>query len=522
MKIADSEIQTIDLVEVDNFARTITEDLCGEKYRKRLSEQEEVMLSELISKARGTGLNHAQFDELLLLLDQHRVSKAFFAFFFGNRAHFAELRTGVGKFRGLAMLCFGNFLFAYKRLIERNDEELRHALEPYSRSSDQIVREFKQRPSKAIEIDKIERDLTWYVGYIASKTIETEGKQLARKLSRSRKLPNNEKVQLTKLAEAYQRMVKSRQQVQQRALNNTDIYLTWDYMDVYVATSMRRSWEFEETFDFVNELFLDKRLRELKLRYFDPTQSLCKGRIDKGLVEGLMLKRASCTIYMTQEYDTMGKDSELAATLAQGKTVIAYIPTIDIQSHARKIARYPLDFFNQRLLILRAEGAFDEQVLQRLRSKIPDYARVMEEFLRRFEKYRASQPLTLWLDRENQFKKSLRTNFRKLCEVLAIVEHYNFERRDQLLRSSHPLAIQVNLRTGVANGVLVVRNVKQCADLLYSILTNSMNFELRHLGERRKGVYVLEEQISKCPFRVVTDYEKLTNSFWNFYETPLR
>ena len=65
----------------------------------------------------------------------------------------------------------------------------------------------------------------------------------------------------------------------------------------------------------------------MNLRFFDPTQAYCPDRIDKGLVEGLMLKRASCTIYMVGELETLGTISELAATLAQGKPVIAYVPS---------------------------------------------------------------------------------------------------------------------------------------------------------------------------------------------------
>jgi hypothetical protein len=34
------------------------------------------------------------------------------------------------------------------------------------------------------------------------------------------------------------------------------------------------------------------------------------------------------------------------------------------------------------------------------------------------------------------------------------------------------------------------------------------------------GVTILEEDISHCPYRVVTDNEKITNSFWCFYLTP--
>jgi hypothetical protein len=86
----------------------------------------------------------------------------------------------------------------------------------------------------------------------------------------------------------------------------------------------------------------------------------------------------------------------------------------------------------------------------------------------------------------------------------------------------------VHLESGVANGVLVVRNPEHCADLLYNILSNSMNFKIKYIKEKEEkkngqtillehGMTELEEQISQCPFRIVTGYEKLTNSFWNFY-----
>ena len=57
----------------------------------------------------------------------------------------------------------------------------------------------------------------------------------------------------------------------------------------------------------------------------DAVLKYCEDRIDKGLSEALMLKRAKCTLFLAQESDTLGKDSELASTLAQGKPVIAYV-----------------------------------------------------------------------------------------------------------------------------------------------------------------------------------------------------
>ena len=99
-----------------------------------------------------------------------------------------------------------------------------------------------------------------------------------------------------------------------------------DHLDVYVATSMRKRHEFLAASRLTSEIFRHAELATLKLRWFDPTQAYCKDRVDKGLSEALMLRRALCTIYFAQESDTLGKDSELASTLAQGKTVIAFVP----------------------------------------------------------------------------------------------------------------------------------------------------------------------------------------------------
>ena len=110
---------------------------------------------------------------------------------------------------------------------------------------------------------------------------------------------------------------------------NHECYLDYDHIDVYVATSMRRKIDFWNIANFTKEVFGSDYLKDLNLRYFDPTQAYCKNRVDKGLVEALMLKRAKCTIYMAGESESLGKDSELAATLAQGKPVIAFVPTLE-------------------------------------------------------------------------------------------------------------------------------------------------------------------------------------------------
>lgn len=110
-----------------------------------------------------------------------------------------------------------------------------------------------------------------------------------------------------------------------------------EMIDVYVATSMRDDREYSEMYTFVSETFSKPEIKELKLRYFDPTLCYCESRIDKGIVECLLVRCAKATVYCAQEGDTFGKDSELAATLCQGKPVIVYVPTApkDLELNAK-------------------------------------------------------------------------------------------------------------------------------------------------------------------------------------------
>ena len=114
-------------------------------------------------------------------------------------------------------------------------------------------------------------------------------------------------------------------------LHNIYEYASMEYLDVYVATSMRAPEDFYSINRFVEALFdpTYERLDLTKVSFFDPTQKFHDDRILTGLLEAMMLRRAQCTVYLAQEQDTLGKDSELASTLAQGKPVIVYLPKID-------------------------------------------------------------------------------------------------------------------------------------------------------------------------------------------------
>jgi hypothetical protein len=297
--------------------------------------------------------------------------------------------------------------------------------------------------------------------------------------------------------------------IRRRATRNQDTYLTWDHMDVYFATSMRKAWEYKDLYSFIERLMSSDELKELDLRYFDPTQAFTENRVNKGLVEALMLKRARCTEYSVQDTDTLGKDSELASTLAQGKPVIAYIPDLEPEERARQLQlEDPATILERLRFVLYA----DEHLAQHLSDE--EYGTVdrVQDELDRYSGRR------IWSSIQDEdavqaFRDTTAQDLERFCHVIAKSEKAVYDKRASTLRESHPLAIQVNLDTGVANGVLVVRTISDCVSLLRRILLAEMDFSV----EEENGMWYLREKISGCIYRVVTNDRKLNNCFWNFY-----
>jgi hypothetical protein len=297
---------------------------------------------------------------------------------------------------------------------------------------------------------------------------------------------------------------------------NTEIYLTWDYLDVYFATSMRTKWDYISFYDFVQNVIKDENLSNLNLRYFDPTQSYCSNRIDKGLIEALMLKRAKCTIYSVQETDTLGKDSELASTLAQGKPVIAFVPMINsIEKHAEYIkesCNSDFEYILYKIQNLKEIIETNAEVFQECHESFPDTNVI--KFINTFsDKIACFNNMTKWIKTKVDFIKEKKDDINKLCHILAIADKHFYDKRANNLKNKHPLGIQVNLSNGVANGVFVTRTVEECQNLLYNLLINNIRYKL----EEDKDCWMLKDELTNSIHRVVTKNYKLTNSFWNFY-----
>lgn len=507
------------------FANLIITKFCGDEPIDRLPEMETEFLQIILKKINEQNIDYRQFNEILLLLNQDTVSSDYFEFCFGGaKISLEQLYHGLEKIRGYCLLCYGNFRYPYKEFRQFNKEQLKDAFDPFCCKSEELLKKYKERPTKLLEIEQISKEDTWLLGYISNARLRKESDLFIDELNAG--ILQDGRYSAQELDEFRSYLVtedEKKPSIQKIGLKNTDKCLSWDYMDVYIATSMREKAEFIEVYNFINKVFASNILDELNLRYFDPTQSYCGNPRDKGLVEGLMLKRASCTIYLAQESDTMGKDSELAATLAQGKPVIVYVPQPNSEEYSKKIETYSLDYIKKRFYSLEANGRFDDsEIVRMLGDKYgSNYEEIIDQFLKKYGNYRKQQPYTLWNKKEMEFKKGLKS-FETVCSILADVECYHYDKRAETLRGNHPLSLQVVLESGVANGVLVIRNADDCSKLLYSILTNNMEFDIvEHTEEEPNALGITEgyteliEVISKSPFRVVTHQERLTNSFWN-------
>lgn len=339
--------------------------------------------------------------------------------------------------------------------------------------------------------------------------------------------------------------IEKMEETQKTAYRNLANYLTADYMDVYVATSMRTDADFVSVNRFVEALFQDEEIEELKLRYFNPTQSWIEDRVAKGLVEALMLKRANLCIYMAQKEDTFGKDSEASVTLGQGKPVIVYVPKLFYESRAidsEKFGRMDRkelmdaitiedssalkdiddaadnESLHSKLLHLKLESAEtkDLDIAIIARNHWADYDLFGEIEKRVFANEQVLASCKSWLREvvhENK-NSALTIEVRKEIISILVANTIRFERRAKIFREVHPLALQVILSTGVLNGILVVRSIGSCAQLLRALVENKLDLELVIDDDN----YRLVESKTKSTIRVISRHKLLANAFTTFYK----
>jgi hypothetical protein len=426
-------------------------------------------------------IGFSQMNELLLLHGFDRVSKPFFQFLVDQTTDYKptskvtsleQFEKGIVEFRKIAILFWGNIKKGFKVFGREPSEAFIRCLKSLKEID---TGDYSKRHNPILPTIPIGPMDTYYLGYI----IERELKE---KLKDD---PENQGLLQQDL---------KRQEIIKIGQKNQRAYLSSDHLDIYVATSMRLKHEYLFVNKTIKNIFQEPSLSGLNLRWFDPTQAYCRDRIDKGLSEGLMLKRAKCTLYLAQESDTLGKDSELATTLAQGKPVVAYIPEGNKSYVDELLAdlQHTNSHLSEKKIILSQLEVFKPSLAW---GNDPDSKVILE-----------------WI---NNLESADVTEMRQMLYAI-VSDHY--EKRASTLKQDHPLGLQVNLDTGVATGVLVVRSVKDCASLLRSIVLKKIIFKLRSEKKENEQEYTyLVEDISGSIFRVMSGDKLLTNAFWNFY-----
>lgn len=416
-------------------------------------------LNELLLYYGYDRITNANLFDFLLKLDADPKEKIF------TKDQFYNI---VEEFNKVSLLCFGNIKFAFKTL-SNSDRQLTKVKELICHKELDC---YKKRSPLMQNIEEIESRDTIYLGeYIRAEIIQK----------------NTENSEDTYWSSEKKKM----DEITPIGIRNNETYLISDIMDVYIATSMRERHEYVIINDFIREVFNFPEIKELNLRYFNPTQAYCVNRVDKGLTEALMLKRADCTIYLAQESDTLGKDSELATTLAQGKPVIVYVPegNPDDVNKLIDISSSMYESKSRKDIILHLLCIFEPKLIWDIKEKKLRSAIDSAEF--------DEQPL-----------------YEKLCGI--VKEKYN--KRASGLKEKHPLGIQIDLSSGVGNGVIVARTPSQCATLLRRIILNELDYVLEPpMPEINKDFIYLRESTTHSVYRVMTNNPLLTNTFWNFY-----
>lgn len=517
------------------------------------------------------------FNSILVFYGVRGVTSEFFDRFLGSEAVTSpdRLSARIREYQAQAIRLFSTFAEAYDQLNEPG--ALETVLAPLSPRDDRMYRD--RAPWNEIEIVPDER--LRFLGYVAAGQVQRERaeredlatfmRELASRIEKDKNALSSYAERRRRRMDSLLRKFKTRIEhgflsplfvpdadalrreadavapsaddntaqmahVQDMAQRNLARYLSVDHLDVYVATSMRSHADFVSVNRFVLDLFSHERVSSLNLRFFNPTQSWIEDRVAKGMVEALMLRRSTLTLFMAQKQDSFGKDSEASVALGQGKPVIVYVPRlvvpdaeldsamlgqIDIASLQRLLVAEDTsedidETFDRhallgRLLLLRLQHLSDRQLTRVVRDHWADFD--LYDEASRIEEDRRSEYRS-WLDgtikgQATEVPSGLRDS---LIGILVAVS-LRFENRAQLFREQHPLALQVILSTGVLNGILVARSVDSCAFLVNALVRNALELEL----ETDEYNYRLVEKTTKSTIRVISKHALITNAFGAYY-----
>jgi hypothetical protein len=513
-------------------------------------------------------------NRLLLSLGVKPATPEFFDVVFGGLDFSKEddVEERVEKFRQLCMLEYGSFRYGYKVLKSGKDtgrhqtlQELWSKYFPSAAEVSEEVKKYKTKPGPVGLID-IPPGQLFGLGYLASeqaKKINGARKKLlavletaigggveneadlinvAKKLGldnfgafvATAGIPGIEKLLYPKLwapSTSYQNVMRDVKDncfivdedaiktAQEMGKQNTMTYFAMHDIDVYMATSMRDPLHFTTNQAFVTELFKRGDLKDWGLRYFDPTQSYLPDRIQKGLTECLMIKRAAVSVYNAQESDTFGKDAEAAVALAQGKPVIVYVARLFSEDTRFKDFYRLADSAPRR----EKESLVEELITASIITKTEANSLLAPEKTKNdciaFAAERLDSRLKTVEPGEVQAELIRHgyepPNSQDELVPFTVRRISALERRALTFRDVHPLSLQASPMDGVPRGVIVTRSVQETAKVLQGLLVGNLEYQI----VEQKDNWLLLDTITRSPVRVVAKSEILTTAFWSEFSS---
>jgi hypothetical protein len=303
---------------------------------------------------------------------------------------------------------------------------------------------------------------------------------------------------------------------QSNGLQNARTYMAMHDLNLYVATSMREPLHFTTNWAFVQGLFHSGYLADWNLRYFDPTQAFLPDRIQKGLLECLMIKRAQLTVYNAQEADTFGKDSEAGVTLAQAKPVVVFVARLfDKHPEMTKLtaaidqaARCSRDEFAEAL---RDIGLLSAEETKLLLGPEKSKADAIDAVV-----HKHAAAIMTGIGEDHVGMELIRQGYDPVSSAMSVIDFaveriLRLERRALTFRDVHPLALQTSPMDGVARGVIVTRTVEDTARVVSGLLRGTLKYEIINA----EANWLLVDSITRSPVRVVTKDPVLTSAFWS-------
>lgn len=226
----------------DNTLLNCIGKLCGQQPQP----SEYVENTEIIRSFPDGGIGCSQLNELLLMLQFDRVSDGFFKYVFGESVDSMEqFKEKVDLFIIKSMIKFGHVKYSFKFLSLRDFSFISSEFSDLEKVDIEI---FKKRHKGVAELKQIPPEKTPYLGYITQEKIRKKIKE-PQKNRDSKNILNEEKEMKKFISDGK---------------FNHECYLDYDYIDVYVATSMRTKIDFWNIANFVNSIFASDFLSNMK------------------------------------------------------------------------------------------------------------------------------------------------------------------------------------------------------------------------------------------------------------------